>query len=485
MSAITPVLLSGGTGSRLWPLSREAFPKQLLPLLGQKTLLQETLQRVTDSPWFGPPVVIANAEHRFLIAEQLRDIGCSESRIIIEPFARNTCPAATVASIIAEREEPDSIVLVMPADHSIGDVAAFHEAIQIGLDAARDGAFVLFGITPTSAATGYGYIHYGESIGERAIHRVLSFKEKPDLNTAKTYLASGTYTWNSGIFLLPARRFLEAVSQLEPQLFQACSQAVDRAVTDLDFLRLNPDAFRHSPDASIDCAVMERTSNAVVVPTECAWSDIGAWSALWDIADKDDCNTAAVGDVVSVDARNCYIRSDGPLIGAVGVDDLIIVATPDATLVATKHRDQDVKQLVCELKSAGHQAATQTPRVHRPWGFYQSLHVGERFQVKRITVSPGEKLSLQKHFHRSEHWVVVNGTALVTRDSDQLLLRENESIYLPLGCVHRLENPGRIPLILIEIQSGAYLGEDDIVRLQDVYARESEDTSVRTRGRFK
>lgn len=484
MSTITPVLMSGGTGSRLWPLSREAYPKQLLPLLGQASLLQETLQRVMDSPLFGAPLVVANADHRFLIAEQVRALGCADAQIILEPFGRNTCPAAAVAALLAHRRDPDSTILLMPADHRIGDVPAFLAAVEAGGEAARQGAFVLFGITPTAPATGYGYIQCGDTLEDPRLRRVLGFTEKPDQTTAEAYLATGDYAWNSGIFLLPARRFLEELARLAPQVLRACTEAIDKAVTDLDFLRLDPEAFRHAPDISIDYAVMEKTPHAVVVPTDCAWSDIGAWSALWELAEKDGNATATLGDVVALDTKGCYIRSDGPLVATVGLEDLIVVATADAVMIAPKHRDQDVKKLVDRLKALGHAAAVQTPQVHRPWGFYQSLHTGDRFQVKRITVAPGQKLSLQKHYHRAEHWVVVNGTALVTRDDEQILLRENESVYLPLGCVHRLENPGRVPLNLIEVQSGAYLGEDDIVRIEDIYARDSNDGFERTRSRL-
>lgn len=481
MTPITPVLMSGGSGSRLWPLSREAYPKQLLPLLGQGSLLQETLRRVSGSSQFGAPLVIANAEHRFLIAEQLREMGCPDATIVLEPFGRNTCPAAAVAAILASRQNPESLILLMPADHSIGNVPAFQAAVEAGRKAAEQGSFVLFGITPTAPATGYGYIQCGDSLDDPRIRQVLRFKEKPDASTAEAYLASGAYAWNSGIFLLPARRFLEELQRLAPQLLKACTQAVDKAAADLDFLRLDPVAFQQVPDISIDYAVMEQTPHAVVVPVDCAWSDIGAWSALWELAAKDQDGTATLGDVVALDSQGCYIRSDGPLVAAVGLTDLIVVATQDAILVAPKDRDQDVKKLVDGLKATGHNSAVQTPRVHRPWGFYQSLHTGDRFQVKRITVTPGEKLSLQKHYHRAEHWVVVNGTALVTRDEEQILLRENESVYLPLGCVHRLENPGRVPLNLIEVQSGAYLGEDDIVRIEDVYARDNNDGFERKR----
>ncbi|MBJ6127541.1 mannose-1-phosphate guanylyltransferase/mannose-6-phosphate isomerase [Microvirga splendida] len=375
--------------------------------------------------------------------------------------------------------EPRSSTL--PADHSIGNMPAFQAAVEAGRKAAEQGSFVLFGITPTAPATGYGYIQCGDSLDDPRICQVLGFKEKRDAGTAEAYVASGAYAWNSGIFLLPARRFLEELGRLAPQMLQACTQAVDKAATDLDFLRLDPASFEQVPDISIDYAVMEKTPHAVVVPVDCTWSDIGAWSALWELAAKDQDSTVTLGDVVALDSQGCYIRSDGPLVATVGIKDLIIVATQDAVLVTPKDRDQDVKKLVDRLKATGHSSAVQTPRVHRPWGFYQSLHTGDRFQVKRITVAPGEKLSLQKHYHRAEHWVVVNGTALVTRDEEQILLRENESVYLPLGCVHRLENPGRVPLNLIEVQSGAYLGEDDIVRIEDVYARDSNDGFERQR----
>lgn len=475
MAKITPVILSGGMGSRLWPLSREAYPKQLLPLLGETSPLQDTVARVMNSPLFASPLVIANTEHRFLIAEQLRAIGCTDAKIVLEPYGRNTCPAAAVACLMATRQDPDSLVLLMPADHSMGNVPAFLTALEAGAGAASAGALVLFGIAPTSPATGYGYVQCGAPLDDPRIHCVSAFKEKPNLTTAETYLASGEYAWNSGIFLLPARAFLQELERLEPQLVQACTAALDKATNDLDFLRLDPGAFKQAPNISIDYAVMEKTNQAVVIPVDCAWSDIGAWSALWEIAEKDAQNTAALGPVTTIDTKGSYIRSDGPLVATIGIQDLVIIATSDAILVASKNRDEDVKVLVEQLKSQGHAAAAQTPCVHRPWGFYQSVHSGERFQVKRITVAPGEKLSLQKHYHRAEHWVVVNGTALVTRDEEQILVRENESVYLPLGCVHRLENPGRVPLNLIEVQSGSYLGEDDIVRLDDIYARSSDD----------
>jgi mannose-1-phosphate guanylyltransferase/mannose-1-phosphate guanylyltransferase/mannose-6-phosphate isomerase len=472
MPKVIPVLLSGGTGTRLWPLSRETYPKQLLPLVDQETLLQGTARRVTAGDLFSDLLVIANAEHRFVIAEQLRALDAASPRIVLEPVGRNTAPAAAVAALLAVREDPEALILLMPADHSIGDTAAFQAAVKTGMEAARQGCLVLFGIRPTAPATGYGYIQLGAPVeGAAEVRRVKGFTEKPDLATAEGYLRSGEHAWNSGIFLLPAGVLLDELARFEPEMLQACKEAVSRAATDLDFLRLERTAFERARSISLDYAVMERTEKAAVVPVDFPWSDIGSWSALWDIGDKDESGNVVVGEALAEDSRGCYVRGEGQLVAALGVQDLVIVATPDAVLVTSKERDQDVKKVVDRLKAMGRQAATQTLRVHRPWGYYQSIHTGDRFQVKRITVKPGAKLSLQKHYHRAEHWVVVNGTALVTRNNEQHLVGENESIYLPLGCVHRLENPGRLPLNLIEVQSGPYLGEDDIVRLEDVYAR--------------
>jgi mannose-1-phosphate guanylyltransferase/mannose-6-phosphate isomerase len=472
MVKVTPVLLSGGTGTRLWPLSREAYPKQLLPLVDDETLLQGTARRVADSDLFRDLLVIANTEHRFVIAEQLRSIDAKASRVVLEPFGRNTAAAAAVAALLVVRDDPEAVILLMPADHSIGDAEAFHAAVRVGLEAARRGSLVLFGIRPTSPATGYGYIQLGSPSEDVAgVRMVRGFTEKPDAPTAESYLRSGDYAWNTGIFLLPARVFLEELSRFEPEILKACQDALANATTDLDFLRLDPRSFERARSISIDYAVMERTDKAAVVPVDFPWSDIGAWSALWELGTKDQAGNVVIGDAIAEDSTGCYIRGEGQLVTALGVRDLIIVATPDAVLVTTQERDQDVKKVVDRLKAMGREAATQTVCVHRPWGFYQSVHAGDRFQVKRITVKPGAKLSLQKHYHRAEHWVVVNGTALVTRNNEQHLIGENESIYLPLGCIHRLENPGRLPLDLIEVQSGPYLGEDDIVRIEDVYAR--------------
>ena len=469
---ITPVLLSGGTGSRLWPLSRETYPKQLLSLLGEKTMLQQTAMRVGDNATFNSPIVVANAEHRFSIAEQLRGAGITDATMVLEPFGRNTAPAAAIAALIAGQSDPDALILVMPVDHWVGDAAAFGTAMAAGVAAARQGKFVLFGVRPTSPATGYGYIGVGKALpGAEGIHTVKCFTEKPALAASEKLIAANDHLWNSGIFLLPVRFFIEELARLAPEVLAASRAALGEATRDLDFLRLNETAFKDCPSISVDHAVMEKTKSAAVLPVDFEWSDVGSWSALWKMAPKDGNGNVAIGDVVMEDATGCYVRGEGPLVAAIGVEDLIITATPDVVLVSTKDRDQDVSKVVNRLKANGHQSATQTQCVHRPWGYYQSIHAGDRFQVKRITVNPGAKLSLQKHFHRAEPWVVVNGTAIVTRDDEEILLRENESIFVPLGCMHRLENPGKVPLNLIEVQSGPYLGEDDIVRVEDVYHR--------------
>jgi len=469
---IVPVLLSGGTGSRLWPLSREAYPKQLLSLLGEKTLLQQTALRTANSARFAPPMVVANAEHRFVIGEQLREAGVNNARIVLEPVGRNTAPAVAAAALLAFEQDANAIILATPVDHWVGDPAAFLETVERGVQAAREGKLVLFGIRPTSPATGYGYICAEEEMSPgTGLHRVSGFVEKPDSVTAEGYLASGKYLWNSGIFLLPVRQFIDEMQRHAPDVLDACRAAISSATKDLDFLRLDEESFSRAPSISIDYAVMERTQESVVARADFEWNDIGSWSALWSVASKDASENVEIGDVVSEDSKGCYLRGEGPLVAALGVENLVITATPDVVLVTTRGRDQEVGKLVQRLKANGHRSATQTQNVHRPWGYYQSIHAGDRFQVKRITVNPGAKLSLQKHYHRAEHWVVVNGTAIVTRDDEEILLRENESIFVPLGCMHRLENPGKVPLNLIEVQSGAYLGEDDIVRVQDIYAR--------------
>jgi mannose-1-phosphate guanylyltransferase/mannose-6-phosphate isomerase len=469
---IIPVLLSGGSGSRLWPLSRETYPKQLLPLVGDRTLLQQTALRVGDRSMFAPPLMIANAEHRFIIAEQLRALDMPGATTVLEPEGRNTAPAAAIAALVAFAQSPDAVVLLLPVDHLVRDIGSFRRSIEAGLRAAEVGRLVLFGARPNAPATGYGYIKVGAELsGAPGVREVAQFVEKPDSDSARRYVAAGDHLWNCGIFLFRARVLLAELERLAPEVLVAAESALTGAVRDLDFLRLAAVPFGACPSVSIDYAVMEKTDKAAVVRGEFDWSDVGSWSALWDAGDKDQSGNVAIGDVIAEDATGCYLHGEGPLVAALGVEDLVVTATPDVVLVTTRDRDQDVKRLVTRLKANGHYAATQTLRVHRPWGYYQSIHNGERFQVKRITVNPGAKLSLQKHFHRAEHWVVVNGTALVTRDGEQTLLRENESAFVPLGCTHRLENPGKVPLNLIEVQSGPYLGEDDIVRIEDIYQR--------------
>ncbi len=472
MPLVAPVILSGGTGTRLWPLSRQSFPKQFLALAGERTLLQEAALRAIDPDLFGPISVIANVDHRFAIAEQLRQVGIAGTRIVLEPVGRNTAPAVAVAALIAAEADPDAILLVMPSDQIIADTAAFRTTVADGIPAASDGAMVLFGIRPTRPETGYGYILPGLPLAAHpGIREVAAFVEKPDEARARAYLAMGGYLWNSGIFLLPAAGIIEALETHAPSVIEAARTALAGATADLDFIRLGEEAFAASPSISIDRAVMERTDRAAVLAGDFGWSDAGTWSRLWEIASRDASGNALVGEAIALDARNSYIRSEGPVVAALGVEGLVIVATADAVLVAAKGADQDVGKLVELLKRNGKEAATASPWVHRPWGFYQSIHAGDRFHVKRITVNPGSRLSLQKHAHRAEHWVVVNGTALVTRGTEQLLVQENESVFLPQGCVHRLENPGDQPLNLIEVQSGSYLGEDDIVRLHDDFAR--------------
>jgi mannose-1-phosphate guanylyltransferase / mannose-6-phosphate isomerase len=472
---IHPVLLSGGSGTRLWPLSRRSYPKQLLALTGPRSMLQETTLRV-DAESLGRLIVVAASEHRFAIAEQLRAIGLGAPRIVLEPVGRNTAPAAAVAALAASADDPDALVLLMPADHLIADVRAFRRAVAAGSAAAAEGHIVLFGIAPDAPATGYGYIEAGPPLaGHDGLHSVARFHEKPDAATAQAYLASGRHRWNAGIFLAAAKVLLGELEAHAPDVVRAARSALDGAVRDLDFCRLAQRPFAAAPSVSLDHAVMERTARAVVLPVDFAWSDIGAWSELWQAGARDGDGNAVSGDVRTIDTRNCYVRSDGPLVATLGIEDTVVVATGDAVLVARRGADQKVKELVAALHADSHPAAVSSPLVHRPWGHFQAIETGERYQVKRITVNPGAKLSLQKHHHRAEHWVVVNGTARVTRDGETLLLKETESVFLPQACVHRLENPGRIPLNLIEIQSGPYLGEDDIVRLEDLYARLSDD----------
>lgn len=467
---IFPVVLSGGSGSRLWPLSRESYPKQLLSLSGPRTLFQDTVARVSDPNTFQPVLVVANIDHRFVIAEQLRQVGARNSKIVLEPCARNTAPAVVAAACLIADEDPDALMLVMPADHIISSADNFLAAVAGAQASASKGALVLFGIEPTSPNTGYGYIRVGSPAGP-SVRRVMSFVEKPDLKTAEGFVANGNYKWNSGIFLFPARHVLEELGAFEPALVRQVRRSIASGSRDLEFLRLEREAFESCDAVSFDKALVERTQNALVAEGSFPWSDVGAWSSLWAVAAGDGSGNVEVGEVVSVGARGCYLRSEGPVVGAVGIEDLVVVATADAVLVAARHADQDVKQLVQILRARDHPSATQTRRVHRPWGWYETVGAGERFQVKRITVHSGQRLSLQKHFHRSEHWVVVGGTALVSIDGVETRLEADESAYIPVGAAHRLSNPGAIPLEVVEVQSGSYLGEDDIVRFDDDYAR--------------
>ena len=468
---IHPVILSGGAGTRLWPMSRELYPKQVLALTSELSLLQETARRVAGEA-FAAPIIVSNDAHRFIIAEQLRQIGIAPETIVLEPVARNTAPAAAAAAAILSRRDPEALMLVLPSDHVIGETEAFRSAVGVAARATRAGRLVAFGITPSRPETGYGYIRRGAPMtGIDGAFSVGQFVEKPDSATAERYLAAGDWSWNSGMFLFPVRLFLEELARFEPAMVDAVTASVAAAKQDLDFVRLDEAALARSPSKSIDYAVMERTSAAAVVPASLAWSDVGAWSALWEIADKDADGNVELGDVMSVDVADSYLRGEGLLLAAIGLKDVVVIATRDAVLAASKDRVQDVKLIVERLKSAGRSEAVAHPVVYRPWGSYQTVDAGERFQVKRITVKPGGKLSLQKHAHRAEHWIVVNGTARVTCNDETLILRENESTYIPLGAVHRLENPSAEPLNLIEVQSGGYLGEDDIVRLEDVYGR--------------
>jgi len=468
---LTPVILSGGSGTRLWPLSRKNLPKQFLQLAGAGTLFQQTIARTSALADAQAPIVVCSEEHRFLVAEQLRDLKMEGATILLEPMPRNTAPAIALAAWQALTRDPEAVLLVLPADHLIGDTASFTEAVGRALPLANDDWLATFGIRPESPEIGFGYIKRAEPVGDGAF-RVEHFVEKPDAAKAKHYVEAGDYEWNSGMFLFKAVRFLEELQQYAPTMHTATQAAFEAAKIDLDFVRVDKDAFATSPDNSIDYAVMEKTSRAAVIPVSCAWSDIGSWDALWAASQRDHDGNRLEGDVIAIDSRNCFLRgTDRRLVAALGLEDIVIVDTPDAVLVAPRARVQDVKKLVERIKADGRQEHMFHRKVYRPWGSYDSIDMGERFQVKRITVKPGAALSLQKHHHRAEHWVIVSGTAEVTRNEDVFLVAENESTFLPLGAVHRLRNPGKVPLELIEVQSGSYLGEDDIVRLEDVYGR--------------
>jgi mannose-1-phosphate guanylyltransferase/mannose-1-phosphate guanylyltransferase/mannose-6-phosphate isomerase len=470
---IHPVILSGGAGTRLWPLSRELFPKQLLPLAGERSLIQDTALRVGGRD-FAAPLVVCNVEHRFAIAEQLRQSGIEGAALLLEPVARNTAAAvaAAAAYLAASGAGEHDCLLVLPSDHVILDGAAFLDAVAKAATAAQYGHLVTFGITPTGPETGYGYIRQGDALDAApGAHAVARFVEKPDLATAQAYLRDGGWSWNSGMFLFPLGALRTELATHAPSVVAAADEAVARATRDLDFVRLDRDAFAAAPSISVDYAVMEKTSHAAVVPAALGWSDVGSWSALWEIGRRDGDGNVAQGDVIAERTRNSYLRSEHRLLATVGVEDMIVVALKDAVLVAARDEAQHVKAIVDRLRKAGRSEASAHPRVYRPWGSYETIDLGPRFQVKRIIVNPGQRISLQKHARRAEHWVCVQGVARVTRGEDILTLRENMSTYIPVGCIHRLENPGAEPAHIIEVQSGDYLGEDDIVRIEDSYGR--------------
>ena len=497
---IIPIILSGGCGSRLWPLSRDHYPKQFLPLIQETTMLQETQLRLNGLQNLAEPLVVCNESHRFMVAEQLRQAGCPAGAIMLEPVGRNTAPAVAVAALQAQKAGDDPVLLVLPADHVIVDAPTFRGAVVDGAVLAEAGKLVTFGIVPDKAETGYGYIKAGALLAGRGMrdaesenldsgcasdfrvthtassvtdtaYEVETFVEKPDAATAEEYLASGDYYWNSGMFMFRASRYLEELEKFAPEMLACCREALDKAQRDLDFVRLDAGAFGACPKDSIDYAVMEKTADAAVISLDAGWSDVGSWSALWEVGQADGAGNVMRGDVLSHDSRNCYLHSSGRMVAAVGLEDHVVVETADAVLVAPRDRAQDVKAIVEQLKQQGRGEALLHRRVNRPWGSYESIDHSERFQVKRITVNPGASLSLQMHHHRAEHWIVVKGTARITRGDETLVLSENQSTYIPLGVQHRLENPGLIPLELIEVQSGAYLGEDDIVRFDDKYGR--------------
>ena len=469
---LTPVVLSGGSGTRLWPLSRELYPKQLLPLVGERTMLQETLQRLSGIQT-AAPIVVCNDAHRFLVAEQLRQLGTTPQAIILEPVGRNTAPAIALAAL---RAAPDALLLVLPADHVIRDVPAFQKAIAAALPAAEAGKLVTFGIVPTAPETGYGYIKQAASSDALAARPIEQFIEKPDLPRAEAFLREGGYFWNSGMFLFRADRYLAELNSHAPGIAAAARAALSAAQPDLDFVRVDRAAFEACPSDSIDYAVMEKTRDAVVVPLAAGWSDVGSWSALHQALPADARGNVTKGDVFAEDSDGCYLYAESRLVSTVGLKDHVVVETKDAVLVAPKDRVQDVKKLVTRLKAEGRYEHSLHREVYRPWGSYDSIDNGHRFQVKRLTIKPGAQLSLQLHHHRAEHWIVVSGTARITCGEKIFLLEENQSTYIPIGEKHRIENPGKIPLHIIEVQSGSYLGEDDIVRFEDRYGREGTNT---------
>jgi mannose-1-phosphate guanylyltransferase / mannose-6-phosphate isomerase len=471
---IIPVLLAGGSGIRLWPVSRDTMPKQFLPLMGDRSTYQQALLRVADGSLFEPTIVMTSADFRFFARRQAEELGI-EATIVLEPERRDSGPAIAAAAVLALRRDPQAVVMTLAADHVILDLELFHAGCRAGREAALTGHIVTFGLRPSEPRTSYGYIRRGAALGLDGAHAVAAFVEKPDATTAARYVAEG-YLWNSGNFVFRARDLLSELERYEPSMAVAVEAAVSQGSTDLGFLRLAPAAFAGAPKISIDYAVMEKTDRAAVVEGRFRWSDIGSWDAVYAVSDHDANGNVLHGPTVAQDTRNCLIHADGRLTAVLGVDDLVVVTTPDAVLVLPRSRAEEVKNIVAALKARNVPEAINHRRVYRPWGYYEGVDQGERFQVKRIVVTPGSTLSLQKHMHRAEHWVVVRGTAAVTIGEEQRTVHENESTYIPMGAVHRLANPGRIPLELVEVQTGSYLGEDDIVRLEDVYGREGGST---------
>ncbi len=463
-----PVIMSGGSGTRLWPLSRKSKPKQFLALFGEQTMFQETLSRLDGLKDLQSPIVVCNNDNRFMAAEQIRDLDIDNSTIILEPFGRNTAPALAISALQAMQSGGDPILLVLAADHIIQDLTAFHQAVSIAKSQANAGSLVTFGIVPTSANTGYSYIQADE---KNAVSKVKNFVEKPDLDTAKKYITSGDYYWNSGMFMFKASTLIAELDTFSPEIMTSCRQALANSQLDLDFIRLDKETFKACPSDSIDYAVMEHTDKAVVVPLNAGWNDVGSWSSLWECSEQSDDNNVVHGDTIINDVQNSYIHSEHRLVSVLGLDHIVVVETADAVMVANKNSVQNIKQIVNQLIAEDRPEAENNRLCYRPWGYYDSIDRGEGFQVKRITVNPGASLSLQMHHHRAEHWVVVTGTAEVTRGDEVMLLAENESTFIPQGTKHRLHNPGHIPLEIIEVQSGSYLGEDDIVRFDDNYHR--------------
>ena len=472
---LIPVILCGGTGTRLWPLSRASYPKQYWPLSGEgdATLLQQTQQRLTGLTGLESPLLICNEDHRFIVAEQMRQIDVVPSAILLEPLGRNTAPAVTVAALQATASGEDPLLLVLAADHMIRDAASFREAVESGRGAAESGRLVTFGIVPTAPETGYGYIEAAEPFrpGELAEVPIARFVEKPDQATAEQFLATGRFAWNSGMFLFKASAMLAELERLAPDVVSCCRAALEQDSADLDFLRLEREAFARCPNVAIDVAVMEQTTLGSVLPLDVGWSDVGSWSALWETGDRDGDGNVLQGRVISQESRNCYLRSEHRLVVGLGVENLVVVETDDAVLIADRSRAQDIKTVVKQLEADGSPEGKAHRKIYRPWGSYTGVTEGSRWQVKRISVNPGASLSLQMHHHRAEHWIVVKGTAIVELNGEEQLLAENQSTYIPLGCKHRLSNPGKIPVEIIEVQSGEYLREDDIVRFQDRYGR--------------